>query len=196
MPTGQVLKLKDVRIAFTEHLHVAGTFQNGPGKKKFGCKLLIGKNHLQIGDVKTEIMRLAAEEWKDKAEIVIGGLKESDYFAFHDGDFKEWDGFPGNYYINAKNATKPTYVHKDPGTKENPNLITAESGKLYSGCYVNAIISFWTWLKPKNQMNCNLLGLQFLRDGEAFTGGGTASTDEFSNEEPAGSTVVANSSFL
>lgn len=197
MPTGNTLKLKDVRLAFTQNLFVPGTYQNGPGTKKYKAKILIPKNHPQIGDVKAEIMRLATEEWKEKAEAFVQALKGTQKFSFCDGDLQTWDGFPGNYYVNAANETKPTYVHRDPGTRENPNIITAESGKLYSGCYVNAIISFWTWTKTGgNQMNCNLLGLQFLRDGEAFTGGGTASADEFGNEEPAGSTIVANSSFL
>lgn len=191
--TGKVLKLKDVRLAFTKNLFVPGSYQDQADKpKKFKAKFLIPKDHPQIQEVKDEIMRLATEEWKDKAQSVLVSIRDNPMkFAFSDGDKKDYEGFAGNFCISAANATKPLYLRANPGTKERPNLITAESGELYSGCRVVAHVSFWTFNKSGAQMNCNLLGVQFYAPGEAFSGGGTTSTDEFGNEE---SVVVGASS--
>lgn len=194
--TGNVLKLKDVRLAFTQNLHVPAAFKNEPGKKKkYSCKLLIAKDHPQIVEVKNEILRLAKEEWKEEAEKVLKALKVENKIALMDGDVKDYSGYAGNYYISASNETKPLYVDRNPGTKAAPNIITEESGKLYSGCYVIAHISFWTqnnnWGK---RVNANLLGLQLFRDGEAFSGGGVASVDEFGNEDDGKQVVEASTS--
>lgn len=186
MATGKVLKLRDVRLAFIQDLFIPRAYKDDPTKKKkFKCKLLIGKEHPQIDEVKEELSRLATEVWKEKAANIINSIKgDRQRFAFLDGDLSNYEGFPGNYSIAASNDTKPLFLHANPGTKENPNLITQESGVLYSGAFVIAHISFWTWDKSGPQVNCNLLGLQFYRPGEAFSGGGTSSkVEEFGNED-------------
>ncbi len=190
--TGNLLKLKDVRLAFTQNLFVPGSYKNEPGKKKkFSSKFLIRKDHPQIGDIKQELMRLATLEWKDKTEQVIKELKAENKICLYDGDIKSYDGYAGHYYISASSETKPLYLRANPGTKENPNLITEESGELYSGCFVVAHISFWTQNNSfGKRINANLLGVQFYRPGEAFSGGGTASVNEFENEDTKESTIV------
>lgn len=191
--TGKVLKLKDVRLAFTQNLFVPAAYKNEPGKKKkYSCKLLIPKNHAQIDEIKSELMRLAVEDWKDKAESVLKTLKAENKLPLYDGDVKDYSGYEGCWYISLSNETKPLYLDRNPGTKGAPNLITEESGKLYSGAFVVAHISFWTQNNSfGKRINTNLLGLQLFRDGEAFSGGGTASVDEFENNDD-GKTVVTS----
>ncbi|MWN55950.1 ssDNA-binding protein, partial [Escherichia coli] len=49
-----------------------------------------------------------------------------------------------------------------------------------AGCYVNAVIDIWA--QDNNfgkRINASLGGVQFLRDGDAFAGGGVASADDF-----------------
>jgi hypothetical protein len=196
--TGKVLKLRDVRLAFTQNLFTPGSYKNEAGKpKKYKCKLLIPKNHPQIGEVKEELLRLATEEWKDKAVNILASIKgDRQRFCLADGDLATYEGFAGNYSLGAANSAKPLYLDRNPGTKQAPNLITEESGKLYSGCYVIAHVSFWTWSKSGPQINANLLGLQLFRDGEAFSGGGVASLDEFANEDDGKNIVEATSDFM
>ncbi|MFO6426399.1 ssDNA-binding protein [Escherichia coli] len=52
----------------------------------------------------------------------------------------------------------------------------------YAGCYVNAwccISGHRTIIFGKRGLNASLGGVQFLRDGSAFAGGGVASADDF-----------------
>lgn len=197
--TGKTLKLKDVRLTFVKQLFTPGYYNdivipNVPPKHR--AKFLIGKSHQQIQEVKDEINRLAVEEWKDRAGSVLEEIRfNSKQFCFSDGDRKKYDGFAGNYCISATNSSRPAFLKSNPGTKDNPNLITQSDGLLYSGAFVVAHLSFWTNSKGGPQMNCNLLGVQFLRKGEAFSGGGTASVDEFGNEDGDQKVVGAATAF-
>ncbi|WP_244126983.1 ssDNA-binding protein, partial [Xylella fastidiosa] len=58
--------------------------------------------------------------------------------------------------------------------------LAAQDGRPYAGCYVNANIELWA--QDNNygkRINASLGGVQFLRDGEAFAGGGVASVEDF-----------------
>ncbi|MNP47458.1 hypothetical protein D3C76_1415120 [compost metagenome] len=53
--------------------------------------------------------------------------------------------------------------------------LTAQEGKPYSGCYVNVIVDIWAQDNSYGKrINAQLQGIQFVRDGEAFSGGGTS----------------------
>lgn len=197
--TGNELMVRNVRLAFTQDLFIARAFKDEAGKpKKRRAKLLIGKNDPQVPGIMAEIARLAKEEWKDKADQImlsIKGNKQS--MAILDGDLQLYDGFKDHYSINATRREQdgsPLFLRANPGTVEKPNLATAE--ELYSGAYVNAHISFWTWSKNGFSMNCNLLGLQFYRKGDPFSSGTAASSiSAYKNEEPEGSVIVGKDEF-
>ena len=62
--------------------------------------------------------------------------------------------------------------------------LTAADGRPYAGCYVIANVELWA--QDNNygkRINASLRGVQFLRDGDAFSGGGAASEDEFDEVE-------------
>lgn len=200
--TGNELKIKDGILAFTQDLHVPKAYQNDPTKpKKYRTKILLPKDHKQLPEIFAEIHRLAVETWgKADADRVLASIKNNNQkMAFGDGDLTKYEGFKGHYFISASRREsdgKPLYVRANPGTKENPNIITEQSGELYSGAHVNAHVSFWTWTKSGDSMNCNLLGLQFYRPGTRISGGSpAASVDEFGNEEPDEPTIVGAGDF-
>ena len=103
-------------------------------------------------------------------------IETKDRMALHDGDTKgDYEGYAGNYFISARNKTRPTIFDRDGKTP----LVQAD-GKPYAGCYVNAAIELWC--QDNNygkRINASLRGVQFLKDGEAFAGGGVASEDDF-----------------
>ncbi len=188
--TGKEMIIKDVRLAFTKNLFVARSYKDQKDKpKKYQCQLLISKDHPQLQDVKNEILRLATEAWKEAGPQVIKSISgNKQKFAFLDGDLATYEGFPGNFSINASRKEedgKPLFLLANPGTKDAPNLAT--EADLKSGYYVNVKISFWAYENEGKGMNCNLLAMQLNRKGEAFSGGGVsgASADEFGNVEEA-----------
>jgi hypothetical protein len=106
----------------------------------------------------------------------------------HDGDLKDYDGYANQFYIRASNQVRPTIVDRNRAT------ITEKDGKIYSGCYVNAIVSLWAQdNKFGKRINANLRGVQFAADGEAFAGGNAARADEFEQLEDAPAAATLDS---
>lgn len=168
--------LKDVRLSFPQ-LFDAKQVQ-GQGEAKFSGAFLFPKNHPQFAEIVSKIVEVANAKWGAKADEVLKALKASDKLCMHDGDAKnERDGYAGNFYINSSNTVRPLTLGAGPDGRA---PVTAADGKLYAGCYVNAIVQFWA---QDNQfgkrVNASLLGVQFVRDGARLAGGGTAAADDF-----------------
>jgi hypothetical protein len=88
----------------------------------------------------------------------------------HNGDAKAtYEGYEGNLFFNASNKVRPTVVNRDRSP------LTAQDGVVYSGCFVNVIIDVWAQDNEYGKrINAQLQGVQFFKDGDAFSGGGTA----------------------
>lgn len=167
------LMINNVRLAFPA-LFEAKTV-NGEGEPAFSAAFIIPKNHPQIKEIEAVLREVADAKWGAKADAVFKQMKAADKLCLHDGDSKaDYDGFTGNYYISARSKTRPLVVDR------NKAPLTTSDGKPYAGCYVNASVEFWA--QDNNygkRINASLRGVQFARDGDAFTGGGAASQDEF-----------------
>lgn len=167
------LKLNNVRLAFPV-LFEAKTV-NGEGKPAFSASFLIDPADPQVKALNTAIDQVANDKWGAKAAAILKQMRATDKVALHDGDLKSnYDGFPGNLYVSARSTTRPLVINN------NKSPLTEQDGKPYAGCYVNASIELWA--QDNNygkRVNASLRGVQFLRDGDAFVGGGAASEDEF-----------------
>lgn len=167
------VKLQNVRLAFPS-LWEAKTV-NGEGKPAFSAALLIDPADPQVKTINAGIDATAKDKWGAKTDAILKQLRATDKVALHDGDLKaSYDGFAGNLYISARNAVRPTVL----GADKTP--LVAADGKPYAGCYVNAVIELWA--QDNNygkRVNATLMGVQFLRDGDSFTGGGAADESDF-----------------
>ncbi|BBE09811.1 MAG: Protein of unknown function (DUF2815) [Glomeribacter sp. 1016415] len=169
------LKLNNVRLAFPA-LFEAKTV-NGEGKPSFSAVFLISKHDPQVKIIMQAFDITAKEKWGAKAESILKQLRNQDKTALHDGDSdskKDYDGFEGNLYLSARNSARPLVLDLD----KTP-LVEME-GRPYAGCYVNASVELWA--QDNNygkRINATLRGVQFFAEGDAFTGGGCASEEEF-----------------
>jgi hypothetical protein len=167
--------VKDVRLAFAVLWHP----EPFPGGKDptpyYSGSFIMPPTHPQRRELNVLMDTLAAEEWKLRGPAVLKAMKATGKVFFRDGNTKpEYDGFPGNWFISARSKVKPNcFDHK----RDN---ITEEMGILYSGCYVNVLLSTYAYTKGNNGLGAELKGVQFLRKGDAFGGGGPpAQADEF-----------------
>lgn len=167
------IKLEDVRLAFPA-LFEAETV-DGEGEPTFSASFLFAQDHPAVKVLKAALETLGKEKWSAKWPAVKKELEAKDRICLHDGGTKsEYAGFPGNLYVSSRNKTRPLVIDRD----KRP-LVQAD-GRPYSGCYVNASIELWPQdNKYGKRINARLRGVQFLRDGDAFAGGGSASEDEF-----------------
>jgi acyl-CoA synthetase (AMP-forming)/AMP-acid ligase II len=175
-PSGRIL-LKNVRLAFPKLFEAVAV--NAGDKPQFGATLIIPLDHPQIDEIVSKMDAVGREKWGDKWTTTKKLLEKQDRLALHDGDLKaKYDGFAGNYFIsaNAKEDTPPTIIDRDRSP------LTARSGRPYAGCYVNASLDFWPQKdhpKGGSRINAQLRGVQFFEDGDAFSAGRPADSDEF-----------------
>lgn len=157
------IKLKG-RLAFASIFKKA-SFEGKEGK--FEATILFPKSDTETYDK----IIAAIEQCKKDNKLKV---PEAKYFI-QDGDDKDYDGFEGHWAVKAGNGKRPTLLNRDK------TPLVEEDGVLYSGCYVNAIVEPWGQNNSYGKrINANLLGLQFVKDGDAFGDGGkTASEDDF-----------------
>ena len=177
-PTGRIM-LNDVRLSFAPGLFEPSVPKGSqPGTKpKYNCGIILSPDHPQLEAVRAKMKAVAREKWGAKWEATYTALEKQDKLALHDGDLKpNYDGYPGNFFLspNSEESAPPTVIDRDR-TK-----LTARSGRPYAGCYVNASIEIWAQDNTfGKRINAQLRGVQFLRDGDAFSSARPADVDEF-----------------
>lgn len=168
------IKLNNVRLAFPELFEP--TQVSGQGAFKYRANFLIPKSRTDlIEEINAGIKHVIGEKWgnKDIEKIYNSICNNPNRFCLRDGDSKEYDGYAGNLYLSASNKSRPLVIDR------NTSPLTAQDGRPYSGCYVNATVEFYGYDNNGKGVSASLRGVQFFRDGDAFTGGGVASVEEF-----------------
>ena len=186
-PTGRIM-LRDVRLSFPNLFEP--TTVGGEGQPRYSAMLILTPDHPQMAEIKAKMKAVAKEKWGAKADATYVQLEKTDKLALHDGDTKaQYDGVGGNFFISAaaQENARPTVIDA------NKSPLTVRDGKPYAGCYVNASLDLWPQdNKYGKRINAQLRGVQFLRDGDAFSAGRPADSDEFEEvSEGAGADDIA-----
>jgi hypothetical protein len=177
---GEVL-LKNVRLSFAALYEPAKDRKDKKTgeliKGKYKANFLIPKNTAE-GKREMAKVRKACDEVKEKKwGNKIPKLKPNQV-CVRDGDLEDYEGYEGMFYVSASNNDRPALItkHKD----DKGEWLPAPKGKLYSGCYVNALIRIWAQDDPDygKRLNCSVEAVQFAGKGEAFSGGGPVDTKE------------------
>ena len=168
-----IIMLEDVRIAFPT-LFTAEQVQ-GKGKPAFSATFLLAPDHKSIPTLKTAIIDVATAKWGSGAAEILKQLVAGDRICLHNGDAKaNFEGFAGNKFVSTRSYSRPLIINNDR------SALAEADGKPYSGCYVNGQIAVWAMQNTHGKRICaQLRGVQFLRDGQSFGGGGVAQVDEF-----------------
>jgi Protein of unknown function (DUF2815) len=168
------LKLTNVRGAFLA-LFEAKAFAGGEGGAVYSGSFIIAKTDPQIKAINAAIDAEGKAKWADKAVAILKTIRATDKTFLHDGDLKEqYEGFPGNFFIAARNKSRPLVIDRDK------TPLTEKDGKPYSGSFVNIILDIWAQDNQYGKrVNATLKGVQFVKDGDAFSGSAPASADSF-----------------
>lgn len=169
------LKISMARGAFLAVFEPKKFADSDEGKPSYSSSLLLAKEDPQIKFINAKIDEVAKEKWQEKSAGILKTMRASDRTCLHDGDMKEqYEGFPGHYFIAARNQSRPLVIDRDK------TPLTEKDGRPYSGCYVNAILDIWAMdNKYGKRVNATLKGIQFVKDGDAFSGSAPASVDAF-----------------
>jgi hypothetical protein len=170
-PIGRIM-LKNVRLSFPA-LWRAEAFKPGD-EPKFKATFLVSKDSPQIKEIEVKILAVLKEKFPQKADALLRQIRGNrNKFCFQDGDDQEYDGYAGCMALSAKSKTRPSIFDG------NKNPLAEDDGKPYPGCYVNASVDLFAYDSQGAGVSASLRGVQFLRDGDAFTAGRPADSDEF-----------------
>lgn len=186
------IKIVGARLAFPV-LFNPEQFQ-GEGEEMYSCSLLVGPdrnvkvfvgeprdgggvNYTKKIGLADALEEVGKAKWKDKWPQVKKASEAKDMNFLHDGDAKaNYAGFAGNYFVSCRSpaGARPKVVD------ERGNPLTQRDGRIYAGCYVVALIELWAQDNGfGKRINAQIRGVQFYRDGDAFSGAAPASDDEF-----------------
>lgn len=184
---GKEVFLKNVRICYAQNLFKASAFEEGK-EPKFNAQFIISKDDTaQVKLMQDAIEAVAKEKWpddsktKNRAAGIIKSLKMTEFICLRDGELKpDREELENSYFVAASNKKKPTAIRRDRSE--------ATDADIYSGCYVNVKIEVYAFeYNTKKMIPATLLGVQFVKDGEAFAGGAkVADADEFDDISDVG----------
>jgi len=182
-----IVFIRNARLSFPDLWH-AKAFEEG-STPKFGADIIIEPDTEVLavasdGAKKTTTLEkvmaaVAKDAWQEKGAAMLKNF-ENKQKCYREGGKRTngegdvYDGYEDRMYITAKNTVRPTVVDQ----RRNP--LSEEHGTPYSGCYITAKIDVYANTKPKTRgIFAQLLGLQFVKDGDPFSGGAVASADDF-----------------
>lgn len=173
------VKITNVRLSFND-LFEPKAFQAGQ-KASYSAKVLIEKGSENDKKIRAAILSEAQAKFGKKAEMIIEKHKTNNMkMCYVDGDLDNSDEHDGFMILTAKRAEvkgRPTILDG----KKNP--LTSADGKPYSGCYVNLIADIYCQDGEYEGVRCGLGGVQFAKNGDAFSGGSTPKADDFDEVE-------------
>lgn len=179
-----IITLKNVRLSFPQ-IWTPKAYMEGQ-TAKFSANFLLDKDadKEQIDSLKKAIKQAATVAFNGE---IPKGLKT----CLGDGNEKAYDGYENAMFVSCSTRQRPTIIDRDR------TPLVEEDEKPYAGSYVNAAISLWV---QNNQfgkrVNCNLVAIQFVKDGDAFGGGGVKVNDVFDDITSEQAADAADDDFL
>lgn len=185
-PDPSKLKLEDVRLSFPDIWEPKSVNNSAP---KYSAHFLIDKKEQAdlIKLLRATIYTAAKEHFGEKTDELF--KKKKIAVCLHDGSEKDDMAGYGEdvMYLSSSSAKRPLVIDRDRSP------LTKDDRRPYGGCQVNAIVRIWVQDNEfGKRVNCELLGVQFFKDGEPF-GAAPISPDEFEDLGGEGQKKAASS---
>lgn len=158
------------------YAHIFEPKEDLNGNLKYSCSLIIPKSD------KAQIDRINAafaEILDDKETIQkLGGKLKGIDLPLHDGDLRETDNaayaaYKDSMYLNAK--SNPDHA---PKVVLQDRTECVDRDDVYSGCYVQAVLSFFPYNKNgKKGIGVGLLAIRKIKDGTPLAGTSVSDKD-------------------
>lgn len=180
------LVLLNARIAFPK-LSEPERYPTGDDPTRFySGAFIIGPDHPQLAQVKKLIHETITDKWPNQdAAAIWAAADRLGKITLHEGNVHKPDleGYADNWYLSARTSEKKQRpkVYGLGGVAAG-EIKVDQQGYPYSGCYVNVILTFFAYGGvpgiPKG-VGAGLGDVQFIRDGDAFSGAKPANASEF-----------------
>lgn len=165
--------IKNVRLSYP-HLFKAWAGEEGQEAKFSGKFWMDKKTHREdIIALNKHLTALQQEYFKARIP--------ADKLFLKDGAASGKDPEADQYIISASEKVRPNVINRDRSP------IAEADDIVYAGCFVNVLIRPWKQAnKFGKRVNANLIAVQFVRDGERFTGIDRPDVDDVFDDESGG----------
>lgn len=164
--------IKNIRLSFPQ-LFSAKEFKPGDGKPRWSAAFIVPEGSEADKAIRGAIRVAAEETWGVNAEKMLKSVEgQKTQYCYLNGGNK---GFEGAWVLSTHRSAKlarPQIIDADKSP------LTAEDGRPYAGCYVNARVGIWCQKGENPGVRASFDVIQFARDGDAF-GAAPPSTDDF-----------------
>ena len=156
-----------------EHIWEQHPDQNG--NLKYSASVIIPK----IDKETLSAIKAAVDAAKADGKAKWGGkIPKTLKLPLRDGDEDREDdpAYENAFFLNANSKIKPAII--DRSGKE---ITDFDRERVYSGCYCRFMLRFYPFSGQQNGVAVGLNGVQFIKDGEPFGGGvsATAAAEKF-----------------
>lgn len=195
-----------IRFSFLE-LVTPKSFNNDPAKKKtFQASALLDPTNLthkaQLATLNSMAKGLLKQAQINEEDVVnwwkTGRSAELPKgYCFGKGDWKKYDGYKGMCYVSLANETKPIIGDRQGKLVTMPS----EQGFPYSGAFGIIKGTLWLWQNANGKgVNANLLTVQFIKPGTAFSSQPQLNPDDeferLPDDAPAGVSTGSDDDFM
>lgn len=186
-----IIYLSNVRVSFPQLVGPKKTTnEKGEVRTAWSADFILPPDSQQYKQVMQQYMTLASEKWKERAQTIMQMIQaDRKSRCYGNGAEKvnkttllPYDGYEGNAYVSAISNRQPQMIQPNgqPVDTSNSMAYQAIARGVYGGCYVNAAIRLWLQENTHGRgVRCDLVAIQFAKDGDAFGGGGADVTGMF-----------------
>ena len=186
-----IIYLSNVRVSFPQLVEPKKTTnEKGEVRTAWSADFILPPDSQQYKQVMQQYMTLAADKWKERAQTIMQMIQaDRKSRCYGNGAEKvnkttllPYDGYEGNAYVSAISNRQPQMIQPNgqPVDASNSMAYQAIARGVYGGCYVNAAIRLWLQENTHGRgVRCDLVAIQFAKDGDAFGGGGADVTGMF-----------------
>ena len=150
---------------------------NAPAK--FSADFILPPDHPALAQFMQRYTEMAQQKWGEHAPTVMQMIQSDRKLrCFGPGSekvdkktFKPYSGYDGMAFISASRENAPQMIQADgsPVDPANTMAYQALARKMYGGCYVNVALRPWIQENSFGRgIRCDLVAIQFAKDGEAF----------------------------
>ena len=191
MSAPEIIMLSNVRLSFPHLIEAHKSKMAAPNAvAKFSADFLLPQDHPAFKQFIERYSEMAQAKWGEHANTVMQMIQgDRKLRCYGPGtekvdkkSFKPYAGYEGNVFISASRETPPQMIQLDgaPVDPANTMAYQALARKMYGGCYVNAAVRPWIQENSFGRgIRCDLVAVQFAKDGEAFGEGTTDASSMF-----------------
>ena len=186
----EIIYLSNVRLSFPHLVEPRASTENPTAPKKYSADFILAQTDPGFQKFMQRYAEMAGAKWGEHAQQVMQIINTDRKLRCYGSGtekidkktFKPYLGYDGMVFVAANTDRMPQMIGTDGKASDAGNTMAyqALARKLYGGCYVNAAVKPWLQENKHGRgVRCDLVAVQFFRDGEAFGEGSADASGMF-----------------